>query len=130
MQLLHVLNQFEFAKVFTMHGWILTMFFAELIRKDRSLIKTEIQNYKTKTTKTSKNMIITAIQIIFAYTWNAFWNAMVVYMILLMAILVIYTNGWFFQYISNEGKLISLYQFDIIKKLNSQLINKCEELYD
>lgn len=47
-----------------------------------------------------------------------------------MAILVIYTNGWFFQYISNEGKLYSLYQFDIIKKTNSQLINKYVELYD
>lgn len=40
MQLL--LNQSEFAKDSTMHGWILKMFFAELIRKDRSLIKTEI----------------------------------------------------------------------------------------
>lgn len=31
-----------------MHGWILTMFFAELIRKDRSLIKTEIQKLQNK----------------------------------------------------------------------------------
>lgn len=53
---------------------------------------------------------------------------MVVYTILLMAILVFYTNGWFFQYISNEGKLFSLYRFDVRNKLNNQLINKYEEV--
>lgn len=39
-------------------------------------------------------------------------------------------NGWFFQYISNEGKLFSLYRFDVRNKLNNQLINKYEEVYE
>lgn len=85
------------------------MFFAELIRKDRSHIKTEIPlNDKNpelqkrpprqpKTHQSNSNY--------FHLYVNALWNAMVVYTILLMVILVLYTNGWFFQYISNEGKV-------------------------
>lgn len=63
----------------------------------------KIQNYKKDHQDNQKP--ITAIQIIFTYMWNALWNAMVVYTVLLMVILVLYTNGWFFQYISNEGKV-------------------------
>lgn len=56
---------------------------------------------------------------------------MVVYTILLMVILVLYTNGWFFQYISNEGKV---FHFVILilqkKKLSNQLINLYDEVYE
>lgn len=55
---------------------------------------------------------------------------MVVYTILLMVILVLYTNGWFFQYISNEGKVFHFVILILQKKLSNQLINLYDEVYE
>lgn len=55
---------------------------------------------------------------------------MVVYTVLLMVILVLYTNGWFFQYISNEGKVFHFVILILQKKLSNQLINLYDEVYE
>lgn len=47
-----------------------------------------------------------------------------------MVILVLYTNGCFFQYISNEGKVFHFVILILQKKLSNQLINLYDEVYE